>query len=134
MVIDEYNSQRSEIILKEYGRSVQKMVEHLRSIPDREKRTKLAGALIDLIKQLNPSIKEQQEDPQRMWDDLYIMADFNLDLDIPYPIPPKDVLQKKPMRMAYPQSNVRFRHYGKNIEILVKEAIKKRIRKSGKKW
>jgi len=125
MVIDEYNSQRSEIILKEYGRSVQKMVEHLRSIPDREKRTKLAGALIDLIKQLNPSIKEQQEDPQRMWDDLYIMADFNLDLDIPYPIPPKDVLQKKPMRMAYPQSNVRFRHYGKNIEILVKEAMKK---------
>jgi len=70
MVIDEYNSQRSEIILKEYGRSVQKMVEHLRSIPDREKRTKLAGALIDLIKQLNPSIKEQQEDPQRMGEQL----------------------------------------------------------------
>jgi hypothetical protein len=125
MTIDEYNTQRPDIILKEYGRSVQKMVEYLRSIPDTEKRTKLAGGLIELIKQLNPSIKEQPDDPQRMWDDLYIMADFNLDLDIPYPVPPRDVLQKKPNKMAYPQSNVRFKHYGKNIEILVKEAMKK---------
>lgn len=125
MVIDEYNTQRSEIILKEYGRSVQNMVEHLRSIPDKEKRTKLAASLIELIKQLNPSIKEQPEDPQRMWDDIYIMSNFDLDLDIPYPIPPRDVLQKKPNRMPYPQSNVRFRHYGKNIEKLVQEAMKK---------
>ncbi|MFZ9504267.1 MAG: DUF4290 domain-containing protein [Cyclobacteriaceae bacterium] len=125
MTIDEYNTQRPDIILKEYGRNVQKMVEYLRQVPDKQKRTKMAAALIELIKQLNPSIKEQPEDPQRMWDDVYIMADFNLDLDIPYPVPPRDVLQKKPNRIPYPQSNVRFRHYGKNIEKLVQEAMKK---------
>lgn len=125
MTIDLYNTQRPDIILKEYGRNVQKMVEHLRTVQDKEKRTKMAAALIELIKQLNPAIKEQPEDPQRMWDDVFIMADFNLELEIPYPVPPRDVLQKKPMKMEYPQSNVRFRHYGKNIEKLVKEAMKK---------
>lgn len=125
MTIDTYNTQRSAIILKEYGRCVQNMVDYIRTVPDKEKRTKMCGSLIELIKQLNPSIKEQPEDPQRMWDDLFIMADFNLDVNNPYPVPPRDVLEKKPMRMAYPQTNVRFRHYGKNIEILVKEAMKK---------
>lgn len=125
MKIGEYNTQRSEIILKEYGRNVQRMIEHIRTIPDREKRLKMCLTLIELIKQLNPSVKEQPEDPQRMWDDLFIMADFNLDVDHPYPIPPRDVLHKKPNRMPYPQSNVRFKHYGKNIEKLVREAMKK---------
>ena len=125
MQIDQYNTQRSGIILKEYGRNVQNMIEYIKTVPDKEKRTKMAVTLIELIKQLNPSIKEQPDDPQRMWDDLFIMADFEFDVDNPYPPPPRDVLQKKPNRMPYPQSNVRFRHYGKNIEILVKEAMKK---------
>jgi hypothetical protein len=124
-MIGEYNSQRPHIILKEYGRNVQKLVEYIRSIPDKEKRTDLSFTLIELIKQLTPSIKEQGEDPQRMWDDLYIIADFNLDVNNPYPIPEREILFKKPMKMAYPQSDVRFKHYGKNIEKLVKEALKK---------
>jgi hypothetical protein len=125
MKIGEYNTQRTDIILKEYGRNVQKMIEHIRSVPDREKRTKMCATLIELIKQLNPSVKEQPEDPQRMWDDLFIMAGFELDVDHPFPIPPRDILMKKPARLPYPQSNVRFRHYGKNIEKLVREAMKK---------
>jgi Domain of unknown function (DUF4290) len=124
-MIGEYNTQRSGIILKEYGRNVQKLIDHIRSVPEIEKRTALATTLIDLIKQLNPSIKDQPENPQRMWDDLYIMADFNLDINAPYPIPPEDTLSKKPMRVAYPANDVRFRHYGKNIERLVQEAVKK---------
>lgn len=124
-MIGEYNTQRSNIILKEYGRNVQKLVDYIRTVPDKEKRTAMAYTLIDLIKQLNPAVKDQPENPQRMWDDLYIIADFNLDIDAPYPPPPLDTLNKKPMKMLYPQSEVRFKHYGKNIESLVREALKK---------
>lgn len=124
-MIGEYNTQRSNIILKEYGRNVQKLVDYIRTVPDKEKRTAMAYTLIDLIKQLNPAVKDQPENPQRMWDDLYIIADFNLDIDAPYPPPPLDTLNKKPMKMHYPQSDVRFKHYGKNIESLVREALKK---------
>lgn len=124
-MIGEYNSQRPNIILKEYGRNVQKLVEYIRNTPDKNKRTDLAYTLIELIKQLTPSIKEQGDDPQRLWDDLYIIADFDLDVNNPFPVPERETLFKKPMTMKYPQSNVRFKHYGKNIEKLVKEALKK---------
>ncbi|HEY9007970.1 DUF4290 domain-containing protein [Ohtaekwangia sp.] len=124
-MIGEYNTQRPGIILKEYGRNVQKLVEYIRTVQDKEKRTELSYTLIELIKQLTPSIKEQGDDPQRMWDDLYIIADFNLDVNNPYPVPERETLFKKPMKVEYPQSNIRFKHYGKNIEKLVKEALKK---------
>jgi hypothetical protein len=123
--IGEYNSQRPDIILKEYGRNVQKLVEYLRTIEDIEKRTEMAYTLIELIKQLTPSIKDQPDNPQRLWDDLFIMAGFVLEVNSPFPIPEPEILFKKPMKMAYPKNDVRFRHYGKNIEKLVKEALKK---------
>ncbi|HWA34506.1 MAG TPA: DUF4290 domain-containing protein [Cyclobacteriaceae bacterium] len=125
MTLPEYNSQRPLIILKEYGRNVQKIVEYIRSVPDKEKRTELAYTLIELIKQLNPTVRESAENPQRLWDDLLIIADFNLDVNNPFNPPERDILSKKPMRVPYPQSEVRFKHYGKNIERLVKEALKK---------
>ena len=121
----DYNTQRPHIILKEYGRNVQKLVEYIRTIPSKEKRTEMAYTLIELIKQLTPTIKDQPENPQRVWDDLYIIADFNLDINSPYPVPERDILFKKPEKVDYPQSQVRFKHYGKNIEKLVKEALKK---------
>ncbi len=124
-MIGEYNTSREGIILKEYGRNVQKLVNYIRTVPDKNKRTELATTLIELIKQLAPVAKEAQENPQRMWDDLYIMADFNLDVDNPFTTPDRTILFKKPRKMEYPQNNVRFRHYGKNIERLVKEAVKK---------
>jgi hypothetical protein len=124
MIIGEYNTSRPGIKLKEYGRNVQKLVDYIRTIPEKEKRTELAFTLIELIKQLTPSLKDQPENPQRLWDDLYIIADFNLDVNNPYPVPEPEVLFKKPMRVAYPQSEVRYKHYGKNIERLVKEAMK----------
>jgi len=121
----DYNTQRPHIILKEYGRNVQKLVEYIRGIPSKEKRTELAYTLIELIKQLTPTIKDQPENPQRQWDDLYIIAGFNLDINAPYPVPAPEIVFKKPQRVDYPQSQVRFKHYGKNIEKLVKEALKK---------
>jgi len=125
MIIGEYNSQREQIILKEYGRNVQKLVNYIRTIPDKEKRTQMATTLIELIKQLAPVAKEAQENPQRMWDDLYIIANFDLDVNNPFTTPDRSILQKKHRKMEYPQSDVRFRHYGKNIERLVEEAMKK---------
>ncbi len=124
-MILEYNSQRALIILKEYGRNVQNLVDYIRNIPDKDKRTELAYTLIELIKQLNPTVRESVENPQRLWDDLFIIADFNLDVNNPFNPPEKDILSKKPMQVPYPQSEVRFKHYGKNIERLVKEALKK---------
>jgi hypothetical protein len=124
-MIGEYNTQREGITLKEYGRNVQKLVEYIRTIPDKDKRTEMATTLIELIKQLAPVAKEAHENPQRMWDDLYIIADFNLDVNTPFGVPQREILFKKPRKMEYPQSEVRFKHYGKNIERLVKEAIKK---------
>ncbi len=124
-LIGEYNTQREGIILKEYGRNVQKLVNYIRTIPDKDKRTKMATTLIELIKQLAPVVKEAHENPQRMWDDLYIIADFNLDIDNPFSTPDRTILFKKPRKMEYPQSDVRFKHYGKNVERLIKEAIKK---------
>lgn len=124
-MIPEYNSQRPFIILKEYGRNVQKLVDYIRTIPDKDKRTELAYTLIELIKQLNPTVRESVENPQRLWDDLFIIADFNLDVNNPFNPPEKDILSKRPMLVPYPQSEVRFKHYGKNIERLIKEAMKK---------
>jgi hypothetical protein len=123
MIVD-YNTQRPHIILKEYGRNVQKLVEYIRAIPDKDKRTELSYTLIELIKQLTPTIKDQPENPQRVWDDFYIIADFNLDINSPYPVPEREILFKKPRKVDYPQSAIRFKHYGKNIEKLVKEALK----------
>ncbi|MEJ1242472.1 DUF4290 domain-containing protein [Chryseolinea sp. T2] len=125
MQIGEYNSERPDIILKEYGRNVQKLVEYIKTVPSIEKRTELSYTLIELIKQLTPSIKEQPDNPQRLWDDLYIIANFSLDVNNPYEIPTPEIVFKKPMKMEYPKNDVRFRHYGKNIEKLVKEALKK---------
>ncbi|CAN5259512.1 hypothetical protein BH09BAC3_BH09BAC3_22650 [soil metagenome] len=124
-MIPEYNSQRPLIILKEYGRNVQKLVAYIRTIEDKEKRTELSYTLIELIKQLNPTVRESVENPQRLWDDLFIIADFDLDVNNPFTIPEKDILSKRPMTVPYPQSEVRFKHYGKNIERLIKEALKK---------
>jgi hypothetical protein len=123
-MLPEYNSQRPLIILKEYGRNVQEIVSYIRTIEDKAKRTELAYTLIELIKQLNPTVRESVENPQRLWDDLLIIADFDLDVNNPFNPPEKDILSKKPMRVPYPQSDVRFKHYGKNIERLVKEALK----------
>src|SRR5882724_10239122 len=96
MIIGEYNTSRPGIKLKEYGRNVQKLVDYIRTIPDKEKRTELAYTLIELIKQLTPSLKDQPENPQRLWDDLYIIADFNLDVNNPFPVPEPEVLFKNP--------------------------------------
>lgn len=121
----EYNTSQPPLILREYGRNVQKLVEYLRTIEDKEKRNQSAETLIELMKQVTPTIKETPETSQKLWDDLFILSDFDLDIESPYPKPEPEVLTKKPKRLDYSSHNIRYKHYGKNIELLIKEAIKK---------
>ena len=121
----DYNTSLSPLILKEYGRNVQKLVEYLKTIEDIEKRTLQAHTLVDLMKQLSPSNKEAAETNQKLWDDLYIMANFDIELNSPYPVPEKEILTKKPERVPYQNNRIKYKHYGRNIELLIKEAIAK---------
>jgi len=121
----EYNTNQEPIILKEYGRNVQMLVEYLRSTTDVEKRTEQAHTLIELMKQIMPSLKDANETNQKLWDDLYIMAGFDIELKGPYPVPEAEVLNKKPERVPYITNRIKYKHYGRNLELLVLEAIKK---------
>lgn len=120
-----YNTSLEPIILKEYGRNVQMLVEYLRTVEDVEKRTEQAHALVELMKQITPSVKDTMETNQKLWDDLYIMAGLEIELKGPYPKPEEELINKKPARMGYSTNHIRYKHYGKNIELLIKEAIKK---------
>lgn len=119
----EYNSERDHLVLKEYGRNVQKLVEYISTIEDKERRTAYAHTLINLMKMLNPSVKENSDNPQRIWDHLYVMADFKLEIDGPYPKPEPETIFQKPQPLEYKESEVKFRNYGRNIELLVAKAM-----------
>lgn len=99
------------------------LVDHLRTIEDREKRSEFAYLLIDLMKLINPAARDAQESSQKLWDDLFIMSDFNMDIDSPYPMPEREILNRKPERMGYQTTAIRFKHYGRNIQLLIKKAV-----------
>lgn len=119
----DYNSQRDYLILKEYGRNIQNLVSHLLTIEDRADRTRSAYAVIELMKQVNPAMKESPEYAQKLWDDLYIISNFELDVEGPYPMPERKNLGKKPSRVAYPHQKTMLKHYGQNIELLVQKVL-----------
>ena len=111
----------NQFILKEYGKNIQKLVDYVQTVPDKDKRTEYAYTLVDLMKQLNPQLKTEND--QKLWDDLFIMSDFELDVDAPFPMPEKELLGKRPKRLGYPQGEVKFKHYGRNIEKLIEKAV-----------
>ena len=121
--MNDYNTQRDRLVLKEYGRNVQMLVDYLIDIEDIDKRNASAKALVDLMKQINPAVKEGSEDTQKLWDDLFIMSDFKLELDSPFPIPDKDLLLKKPDMLGYKDKKIIFKHYGLNIQLMVDHAL-----------
>ncbi|MDO6438384.1 DUF4290 domain-containing protein [Cyclobacterium sp. 1_MG-2023] len=112
---------KNKVILKEYGKNIQKLVDYVKTVPDQEKRTEYAYALVELMKQLNPLLKTESD--QKLWDDMYIMSDFSLEVDSPFPMPEKELLGKKPLPIGYPKGEVRYKHYGRNIEKLIAKAI-----------
>jgi hypothetical protein len=117
----EYNTERGNLLISEYGRSIQKMIEVAVSEPDREKRQKIANEIIRLMGQLNPHLRDVVDYKHKLWDHLFVMSDFKLDVDSPYPVPSKESLMSKPDALPYPQSPIKFRFYGKNIAAMIKE-------------
>lgn len=120
----EYNTQREFLKLREYGRNVQNLVEHLKTIKDKDERAKKAATLVELMKLINPDLsKESSEYDQKIWDDLHIISGFELDIDGPFPTPDKELLAKKPERLKYYSNEIKYRHYGRSVELLIEQAI-----------
>lgn len=115
----EYNSQRSHLIIPEYGRHLQKLIDQATAIADREERNKAARYIISVMGSLNPHLRDVPDFQHKLWDQLFIMSDFNLDVDSPYPIPSKDILTQKPDRLKYPQNFPKYRFYGNNIKYMI---------------
>ncbi|MFC0184160.1 DUF4290 domain-containing protein [Pseudarcicella hirudinis] len=109
--------------MKEYGTNVQKLVDHILTIQDRDKRTKYAYLLIELMKQVHPNMRDNQDYSNKLWDDLFILSNFQLDVDSPYPPPSPDAVGKRPKSVPYNVHQLKFRHYGRNVELLILRAI-----------
>lgn len=112
----DYNTQREPLRLSEYGRNILKMVEHLREIPDKAKRSEQARAVVKSMEVLNPQVRQQENWEQKLWDQLYIIAGFDLDIDSPYPCPVKEDFETKPVPLPMKGTKIRASHYGRNIE------------------
>jgi len=120
----EYNSQREHLIIPEYGRYVQKLINQITAIEDREKRNKGARYVISVLGNLNPHLRDVPDFQHKLWDQLFIMSDFKLDIDSPFPIPTREVVQLKPERLTYPQNFPKYRFYGNNIKYMIDVARK----------
>ncbi len=109
--------------MKEYGTNVQKLVDYILTVDDRDKRTKYAYLLTELMRQVHPNMRDAQDYSNKLWDDLYIMSEFKLDVDSPFAPPPIDAVGKRPKIVPYNMHNLKFKHYGRNIELLIEKAI-----------
>ncbi|MEP7236682.1 MAG: DUF4290 domain-containing protein [Ferruginibacter sp.] len=120
----EYNTTRNFLIMREYGRHIQKMVEYLLTLEDKEERQRNAYAVIELMGFLNPHLKNVEDFRHKLWDHLFLISDFTLDVESPYPIPTRETLKAKPERLRYPKRYPKFNHLGKNIEVVIDKALK----------
>lgn len=120
----EYNSQREHLIIPEYGRHVQKLIDEVTKIEDRERRNKGAKYIISVLGTLNPHLRDVPDFQHKLWDQLFIMSDFKIDVDSPYPIPTKEVITLRPDRLPYPQNFPKYRFYGNNIKYMIDVACK----------
>ncbi|NIJ55384.1 DUF4290 domain-containing protein [Dyadobacter arcticus] len=109
--------------MKEYGSNVQKLAEHIVKMEDKAKRNLYAHILIELMRQIHPNMRDNQDYTNKLWDDLYIISGFQLDVDSPFPPPSPEALGRKPLKVGYNQSNLMYRHYGKNIDLLLEKAV-----------
>lgn len=115
----EYNTHREKMTLPEYGRTVQKMIEGLKTITDRQKRSSQAAAVVHIMSLLNPAVHQQENWEQTLWDNLFIMAGYDLDIDAPYPVPQKKEIEAAPMVVPVQKKPLKATHYGRNIESII---------------
>jgi len=120
----EYNTLRSKLIIPEYGRHIQQMVDHCLTIQDEKERNEFAEIIIEVMGELNPHLRDVPDFQHKLWDQLFIMSDFTLDVKSPYPIPTKkDTIDSKPNKVEYPNSIYKYRYYGSNIRKMIDVAI-----------
>lgn len=119
----EYNTVREKITLAEYGRHIKRIVDNCIKIEDREHRNRTAHEIIELMGQLNPHLRNVEDFRHKLWDHLFMISEFKLDVDSPYPKTTKSQIIEKPEPLEYPQTKIRHRHYGKNVAALVSKAV-----------
>ncbi len=120
----EYNTGRNMLVMREYGRHIQKMVEYLLTIQDKEERQRNAYAAIELMGFLNPHLKNVEDFRHKLWDHLFLISDFRLDVESPYPIPTRETLKARPEPLRYPRRYPKFAHLGKNLQTVIEKALK----------
>lgn len=118
----EYNTQMPKLIIPEYGRNIQKLIEYACTIKNKEERNNIANAIIAIMGRLNPMLRDITDFRHKLWDHLFIISNFKLDVDSPYPVPSKEILTTKPERVKYPAAKMKFKHYGKAVERLIEKA------------
>jgi hypothetical protein len=119
----EYNTSRNKLVLPEYGRNIQKMVKLTKAEPDKEKKKKMIQAIIAIMGNMNPHLRDIPDFKHKLWDHLAIISEFDLDLDSPYELPKIETLNAKPEIVPYNTKNSKFKHYGQTIEKMVKVAV-----------
>ena len=119
----QYNTKRTQLIIPEYGRHVQLMINQILETQDREERNKMARAVIGIMGNMNPHLRDVPDFQHKLWDQLFIMSNFQLDVDSPFEKPQQEVLEQKPDRLAYPQRNPKYRFYGNNIKSMIDVAM-----------
>jgi len=121
----DYNTQRKRMALPEYGRNVQTMVDHIKTIEDRDERNRAAKTIIQIMGNLNPHLRDVGDFKHKLWDHLSLIADFELDIDSPYPVPEQAKFFEKPNQIPYQHGNIRYLHYGRIIELMIDAAAEK---------
>src|SRR5690606_34119414 len=119
----DYNSTRPKLILAEYGRNVQNMVDYICTLPTKEERNRYAQVVIDMMGVLNPHLRDVSDFKHKLWDHLHIISDFKIDVDSPYPVPKREEIHHKPDLLEYPQHRIRYKHYGYTVERMIERAI-----------
>ncbi len=119
----EYNTVRSRLTMPEYGRIIQQLVERCKELPNKEERNEMAIAIVDFMGQRNPHLRDEDNYKHKLWDHLYILANYDLDVDAPYPFPTPEELAEKPRKMEYPKLQGDYKFYGKSILQLIEKAI-----------
>jgi len=119
----EYNSDREDLIIPEYGRHIQKMVNQAIECNNKDERNNMAKAIIGVMGNLNPHLRDVPDFQHKLWDQLFIMSQFQLDVDSPYPKPSKEIFEQKPEKLNYPQNHPKYRFYGNNIKKMIDVAV-----------
>jgi hypothetical protein len=119
----EYNTTRGNMKISEYGRNIQNMILYITSLPEREQRNRMTATLVNILATMNPEMRDQVDIKHKLYDHIHLMSDFTLDIDSPYPVPPRPEEAPAPARVPYTQENIKLRPYGKYMQRMIEKAV-----------